>query len=141
MPLRLHKHVHQQAVDRLAVAADLLVAVHAVGGAFQPLQRALAGQQRQQRITAQLVVIVEVFVSQRQRIDPLRDQLPDLMLDAPGIAPVSKQAARRGSRLMRRSTSRNSRASPSELITPPSNRALTWRRKCLATRSWIGYTL
>ena len=70
-------------------------------------------------------MIVEILIAQRQRADPLRDQLPDLVFDQLGIAPVSKQAATRGSRLMRRSTSRNSSAPPSELITPPSNRALT----------------
>ena len=90
--VRFHKHVHQQAVDRFAVTADLLVAVHAVGRAFQPVQRrlagqrlaaitlllallpfqvALAGRQRQHRIGAQLVVIVEILIAQRQRVDPL----------------------------------------------------------------------
>ena len=78
--VRFHKHVHQQAVHRCAVTADLLVAVHAAGRTLQPVQRRLAGQR--------LVVIVEVFLPQRQRVDPLRDQLPDLVFDQLGIAPV-----------------------------------------------------
>ena len=88
LPLRFHEHLHQQAVDRLAVAADLLVAVQTVGRALQPVQRALARQQRQQRISPQLVVIVEVLLSQRQRIDPLRDQFPLPVFDAPRIAAI-----------------------------------------------------
>ena len=47
-----------------------------------------ARQQRQHRIAPQLVVIVEVFVSQRQRVDPLRDQLSHPVFDAPRIAAV-----------------------------------------------------
>ena len=39
---------------------------------------------------------------------------------------------------MGRSTSRNSSAPPSELISPPSNWALTWRRKCLANEKLDG---
>ena len=40
---------------------------------------------------------------------------------------------------MRRPASRNSSAPPSELITPPSNWALTWRRKCLPNEKldWV----
>ena len=101
-----HEHVHQQALDRCGVAADLLVAVGAVGGAFQPVQRALARQRLaavalllalvpfqvalagQQRIAAQLVVTVEIFVAQRQRLDALSEQFADLMFDEVGVAAV-----------------------------------------------------
>lgn len=80
----MERRLHQQAVDRFAVTADLLVTVHAVGRSFQPLQRALA---RQQRIPAQLVAVVEVFLSQ------LRDQLPHAVFDAPVDNPQQKRAA------------------------------------------------
>ena len=107
--VRFHEHVHQQAAGRCRVAADLLVAAGAVGRAFQPVQRtlagqrlavialllalapfqvALAGQQRHQRIAAQLVVIVEILVAQRQRVDALGEQFADLVFDELGIAAV-----------------------------------------------------
>ena len=33
-------------------------------------------------------MIIEIFVPQRQRVDPLRDQLPNPVFDALGMAPV-----------------------------------------------------
>ena len=66
--------------QRLAAVALLL--------ALEPFQVAFAGQQRQQRIAAQLVVIVEIFVAQRQRVDALGEQFRDLVFDELGIAAV-----------------------------------------------------
>ncbi len=82
--VRLDERVQQQLVDAIEVAGNLLVAVRSVGRALESVQGRLAGeclpavalalalsaqqialarQQRQQRIRAQLIVIVEVFVA------------------------------------------------------------------------------
>jgi hypothetical protein len=53
-------------------------------------RRQLAGQHRQCRIVAQLVVIDHVFVAQRQRKNPLPDQCPDGVLDQFRRAAVSE---------------------------------------------------
>ncbi len=76
--------IRQQPVDGLGRVADLVIA-QAAAGQFQPVQRALAGQrliqfalaaeQPQQRIRAQLLVIVQVLVAQRQPVDALRQHL------------------------------------------------------------------
>jgi hypothetical protein len=68
---------------------DLVVTLRAAGK-FQPVQRALAGQgifqlapARQhghQRIVAQLLMIVQVLVAQRQPVDALREHLGKLVL-------------------------------------------------------------
>lgn len=86
--VRFQKQVYQQRVDRFAVVADLLIALGRCGiprRALQPAQRALADQCRfrfalarqhaYQRIVSQLIVIVEVFVAQRQTVNTLRQHL------------------------------------------------------------------
>ena len=77
MQLIREEEVRQLAGQRLAASALLL--------ALLPFQVALGGQQR---IAAQLVVIVAIFVPQRQRLDPLRDQLPNPGFDERGMAPL-----------------------------------------------------
>ena len=67
---------------------------------FQAVQRALAGQRffqfalagqhRQQRIVAQLLVIVEIFVAQRQPVDALRQHLGHGVLDQCRVAPIGE---------------------------------------------------
>ena len=91
----LDEQVDQQRIERRRVIAHLLVAVRlrARPRQLQPVQRALARQRRaavrrphpgcpgrvrlahhrrQQRVTPQRVVVVEVFVAQRQSQHPLR---------------------------------------------------------------------
>src|SRR2546426_3078890 len=41
----------------------------------------LAPQQSQQRVFAELLVVIQVFVAQRQSVNPLRQHLVQLMLD------------------------------------------------------------
>ena len=72
--LRLDKQIREQPVDLLRGVVDLGV-VLAAAGKLQPVQRALARQrlvqlapaaeQRQQRVCAQLLVVVQIFVAQR----------------------------------------------------------------------------
>ena len=83
------------ALDRRRVVADLVIARRPAGGSApagsacscRPAAHSstaalqLAGQHRQQRIMAQMVVVVQVLVAQRQREDPLADQRADRVLD------------------------------------------------------------
>ena len=52
----------------------------------------LAAEQPQQRIGAQLLMIVEVLVAQRQPVDALREHLGNRVLDQSGVAPVAETA-------------------------------------------------
>jgi len=73
--VRLDEQRAEQRVDLLRLVVDLVIALGA-GGKFEPVQRALARQRLvqfplaaehgEQRIAAQLLVIVEVFVTKRQ---------------------------------------------------------------------------
>ena len=51
---------------------------------------ALAHQQRQHRITAQLPMVVEIFVSERDGMEALRHQLMHAMFDARRIAVIDQ---------------------------------------------------
>ena len=55
----------------------------------------LAGKRGHDRIVAQMVVVVEVLVAERDADDTLNDQGFDLVLDHVGCRASVKQAARR----------------------------------------------
>jgi hypothetical protein len=112
----LYDELHEALSPRLAglpfiVMGHLHVITTGAPNQFQPVQRALAGQrllqiapsaeQRQQRIAAQLLMVVEVFIAQRQSIDALRLHLRQRVLDQRARAAVGKTLAqtsrRRGS--------------------------------------------
>ena len=112
--------VHEPARDFLMPGHDLLVAAVGArpdGRQLQAIERALAGQrlaavaqfksmltgdiflahQRgQERISPQLVVVVQVFVTQGQREDPLLDQVRHRVLDEIGIAKIIEAAGQFG---------------------------------------------
>ena len=98
--MRFQEHLHQQFIDRLFPERDLLVAILDPGAQFHPVQRALARQRlfqflparqnAEDRILPQLLVIVEVFVAQRQAVDPLRQHLPNRMLHLLLIPAIQK---------------------------------------------------
>ena len=77
------KQIDQQTVDLLRRVTDLVIARALGTRELQPVQRALAcqrriqialaGQQPEQRIVTQMLVIVQVFIAQRQPIHTLRD--------------------------------------------------------------------
>ena len=81
----------EQFIDRLLPERDLLVAILRARSQFHPVQRALARQRflqflparqdAEDRIFPQLLVIVDVFVSQRQTVDPLGQHLQNGVLD------------------------------------------------------------
>ena len=81
------------------------------------------------RIVPQLLVIVDVFVAQRQTVDPLRQHLLNRVLD-----PLLVAGRRENTPPVAAADSdvcpvwRNSKAPPSELIVPPSKRATISRR-------------
>ena len=72
------------------------------GREFEPVQRALpgqrfldlplAGQHGQQRIVAQLLVVVQVFITQRQPVDALRQHPAEFVLDPPRLTMVGETA-------------------------------------------------
>ena len=60
------------------------------GLAVVAMRRELAGQHRQGRVLAKLVVVVEVFIAQRQAEDALAQQRLQPVLDQARIAPVGE---------------------------------------------------
>ena len=100
--MRFHENMHQQFVDGLFPERDFLVAVRRAGAQLQAVERALAGQpflqmglggqQFQQRILPQLLVVVEILVAQRQPIHPLRHHLRHTMFHPRRITPIQKTA-------------------------------------------------
>ena len=93
--MRLHEQVDQQRPDRHRIVTDLVVARRRKLAQLQPVERRLAGdrravlasrlelacQHRHQRIVAQLIVVVEILVTERDPEHPLADQRRDLVLD------------------------------------------------------------
>ena len=110
----LEEEGHEEAFDVVGAADDLLVAAVLVGpdgGQFEAVEGALAGQRLapvalplaglargvgladdggEQGVAAEVVVVVEVLVAQRQGVDPLGDQLLDGVLDEVGVAVVGE---------------------------------------------------
>jgi len=92
--VRLKEKLHKQMGRFCRIDSDLLIAIcpgllrHAQ---LQPIQRTLAcersgvlvrsvGEHRQQRIVAQIIVVVEILVPERQSIHALREQLAHRVL-------------------------------------------------------------
>ena len=114
--LRLNVEIGQQTVHRTRVENDLLVTALRVGvgrGSLEAVESALAGtgvaavlgsaallafevlfatQQGQQRVGPQLIVIVEILITQHQPVDALGDQFSHAVFDLPGL-PMIPEAA------------------------------------------------
>jgi hypothetical protein len=102
----LEKKRDQQRIDLRSIAIDLVVLrAMPLRCVFKTIERALARQSFAVRaqyraqlprqrckggILAQLVVIIEVLIPQRQAEDPLPYQCLDLMFDVARIAPVAE---------------------------------------------------
>ncbi len=86
-----------------------------------------AGQHGQHRVVAQLVVVVKVFIAERDAGDALHRQGLDRVLGVGRVAAVleaGSEARVRPSTLLAASSSK---ASASDVIVPPSNEATTAR--------------
>jgi hypothetical protein len=95
--VRFEEKLDEQAFDRGRVVADLVVARGLGRGMLEPVERALAGERRaplapgrelagegrQHRIVAQLIVIDQILISQGNAEHPLRQHGPDAVLDLP----------------------------------------------------------
>src|SRR5207245_1561996 len=105
-PVRFQEDLDQQRVDSLGRVGDLVIALgerRTGRRELHPVQRALprqrlgdlplARQQSQQRVFAQLLVVIQVFVAQRQSVNPLRQHLVQLILDH--LPPASTTFAQR----------------------------------------------
>ena len=111
--MRLQEQRHEQALDLARVMADLVVAARREGGPFlgrmlQPVERALArhrravtpprlqlaGQHRHGGIVAQLIVVVEILVAQRQAEHALADQRRNRVLDLLTVTAVPETGSK-----------------------------------------------
>jgi hypothetical protein len=102
--MRLQEQPHRQRLDRRRVIGDLVIARRFLPAQFQSVQRRLAGhwcavlpprrklarKHRHQRIVSQFVMVVEIFIAERDAKDPLPDQRPDRMLDQVLTAMIAK---------------------------------------------------
>ena len=90
----VEEEIDEQAFDRRRVVADLVIARRFGAAQFQPVQRRfagqrrtvgplclqLAGQHRQHRVMAQVVVVVQVLIAKRDADDALHHHGLDLVL-------------------------------------------------------------
>jgi hypothetical protein len=102
--VRFYKQIDKQGLDLGPIPSDPVIARQLRPAQLKPVERRfagqrrailtprrqLAGQHRHRRVVAQLVVIDEVFVAQRQRKNPLPDHRPDSVLDQFRRAAVSE---------------------------------------------------
>jgi predicted nucleic acid-binding protein len=107
--MRLQEQRHEQVLDPAHIMADLVVAARGKAGAclgrvLQPIERALArhrragppprlqlaSQNRHDGIVAQLIVVVEILVAERQAEHALADQRGDRVLDLLGITRITE---------------------------------------------------
>jgi hypothetical protein len=93
--MRLKELVDQQGLDHRRIVTDLVIAARQRPAQLKPVQRRLArhgsailspgfelaGEDRHHRVMAELIVVVEVLVAERQSEHPLADQRLDLVLD------------------------------------------------------------
>jgi hypothetical protein len=102
--VRLQEEVDEQDRDRRRVMADLVIARGDLARELKPVQRRLARhrravaaaslklgrQHRHQRIVTKLVVIVQVFVAERDAEHALPDERGDRVFDEPWVSRVAE---------------------------------------------------
>jgi hypothetical protein len=102
--MRLHEQVDQQRLDPRRIVADLVIAGRQRPAQFQPVQRRLArhrrailspgfelaGEDRHHRVVAELIVVDQVLIAERQSDHPLADQRLDLVLNQLWAARVTE---------------------------------------------------
>ncbi len=124
--MRLQEQIDQQMLDRHRAVADLVITRRLQLAQLQPVERRLAGhrrtfltprlklagQHRHHRIVAQLVVVVEILVAERDPKHPLTDQGRDLVLNQispPLVVKARGKPSRHSDRAIRRSQKQRSR--------------------------------
>ena len=154
--VRLQEQIDEQRLDRRRVMADLVIARRLGSAQLQPVQRPLAGhrravraprrelagQHRHHRVMAQLVMVVEVLVAERDAEHALADQRRHRVLDQ--LRPATDRGSRRQSARpdpIARSVAPSSSAPASEVIVPPSNAATTSGLRRVQTQTALRYTL
>ncbi|GEM_PF-2922033 len=88
--MRVHKHIDEQPIHRVVIGGDLLVALLRAErrrAEFEAIERAFAGargvkigrlgEYGHQRIMAERVVIIQIFIPERQAVHALPHQLRD----------------------------------------------------------------
>ena len=83
-------------------------------------------------------MIVEIFVAQRQRVDPLPDQLPDPVFDAVGIAAVLKAGRKPRQQIDASIDLAQQQRAAVGADRPAVKLALAWRPECLANEKLDG---
>jgi hypothetical protein len=110
----LEKEGHEQSFDLAGVAGDLFVAtvlISADGSQFESVERAFSGQSLasitearsilaggvkladdggQERVGSEVVVVIEVFISQSQSVDPLSNEVFEGMFDEIRVAMIGE---------------------------------------------------
>ena len=139
--MRLEEDVHEQPLDRARVMADAVVAAgFAHGRMLQPVQRRLAGQwravaapgrelageDRQDRAMAELVVVDHDLMPERDAEDTLANQGGDVMLDPlshPRVAEAGGEAADQVDGAVRRAEQQRARVRGDRATVEPRHHA------------------
>jgi hypothetical protein len=104
--MRVEEHVHEEPIHGVVIHRDLFVALRFGDRRptqLQPIERALARERRrrrretvrprehgEERIVAQRLVVVQIFVAQRQAVDALPHKRRDRMTDPRRIAIIAE---------------------------------------------------
>jgi hypothetical protein len=105
------------------------------GAQVHALRLEPAGEQRQHRLVAQLVVVADVLVAEGDADDPLPDQGPDAVLHLVLLAFIHEACSDPPDQADRAIGVPSSSPPPSELTAPPSNAATTAAARTLRTRA------
>ena len=100
----VEEEIDEQVLDRRRIMTDAAIAMRALGRVLEPVERALARQRRQpralrlepaehgaeHRVAAQVVMVDQVLVAERDAEHALADQRRQLVRDPAGIAAVGE---------------------------------------------------
>ncbi len=117
--VRVQEQVDHEPLDGDRIVTDLVIARRLQPAQLQPVQRRLAGnrravlascfqlarQYRHHRIVAQLVMVIEILIAERDPEHPLTQQGRDLMFDqllAPCVVKAGGKPLRQFDRMIRR---------------------------------------
>src|SRR6266699_3498405 len=135
--VRFKEHFHHQFVHRLFPEGDLLVSILRARPQLHPVQRAFPRQRfarflpprqhAEQRVGPEQLMIVNVFIAQRQAVDPLREHLLNRVFDQLLVAGVEKTLRQARQQIQTAIGLAQQQCAPAELIVTPSKRAMISR--------------